>query len=373
MADTIRVGVVGAHAERGWARSVHLPALAGLDDYSVVAVASTSRDSAEAAARAWSAPLAFDDPYELMHHPQVDLVTIAVQLPRRDGLIDATIRARKHVYSEWPVAIDAVTATGYRDAAAVAGVRSAVGLQSRHHPAVRFVADLLRHDRIGQLLSASLTYSLPAPDTTAQRYVDLFDKAKGVNHLTIVGGHALNMLCWMAGEFAEVSAIMATRITPVTVTETGQSIAVTSPDQIAVSGVLHCGAVGSAHFMTGGPAGEGFRIEFHGRAGRLTLVATDASLVAPQFAVHLNQGDGREPVPVPDRYLTSPPAESPVVANVRRIYRDLAEAIRSGAPVEPDLTDAVRTHRLLDAIRRSAETGSHQAVASAGEGRHDQT
>jgi predicted dehydrogenase len=361
VADTIRVGVVGAHAVRGWARGVHLPALTGLDDYSVVAVASTSRDSAEAAARTWSAPLAFDDPYELMHHPEVDLVTIAVQLPRRDGLIDGAIRAGKHVYSEWPVAIDAVTATGYRDAATAASVRSAVGLQSRHHPAVRFVADLLRHDHIGQLLSASLTYSLPAPDTTAQRYVDLFDNTKGVNHLTIVGGHALNMFCSMAGEFAEVSATTATRITPVTVAETGHSIAVTSPDQIAVSGVLYSGAVGSAHFMTGGPAGEGFRMEFHGRAGRLTLVATDVSLVAPQFAVYLDQGDGREPVPVPDRYLAGSPGESPVVANVRRIYRDLAEAIRSGGAVEPDLTDAVRTHRLLDAIRLSAETGSRQS------------
>lgn len=362
MADTIRVGVVGAHAERGWGRWVHLPALAELDDYTVTAVASTSQQSADAAARAWGAPLAFGDAHELMNHPDVDLVTIAVQLPRRDGLIDAAIRAGKHVYSEWPVAIDAATAAAHRDTAAAAGVRSAVGLQSRHHPAVRFGADLLAEGRIGQLLSAALTYSLPAPETASERYTDLFDREKGVNHLTIVGGHSLNMFCFMAGEFTEVSATMATRISPIMIAETGRRVDVTSPDQIAVSGTLRSGAVASAHIMTGGPVGEGFRMDFHGRQGRLVLVSTDASLVAPQFDVFLDEGDGRRSVVIPDRYTSTPTADGPAVANVRQVYRDLAESIRGGSGTGPDLTTAVRVHQLLDAIGRAAETGTRQSV-----------
>ena len=362
MADTIRIGVVGAHAERGWGRWVHLPALARLDDYTVTAVASTSRESADAAARAWGAPLAFSDARELMNHPEVDLVTIAVQLPRRDGLIDAAIRAGKHVYSEWPVAIDAATAAGYRDAATAAGVRSAVGLQGRHHPAVRFAADLLAEGRIGKLLSASLTYSLPAPETASERYADLYDREKGVNHLTIVGGHSLSMFCFMAGDFTEVSATMATRISPIRITETGRSVDITSPDQIAVSGTLGSGAVGSAHIMTGGPAGEGFRMEFHGRAGRLVLVSRDASLVAPQFDVILDEGDARRSLEIPDRYTSTSDAAGPAVANVRQVYRDLAVSIRGGTATGPDLTTAVRTHQLLDGIRRSAEAENRQMV-----------
>ncbi|MGC4892192.1 Gfo/Idh/MocA family protein [Micromonospora sp. DT31] len=362
MTDTIRIGVVGAHSERGWGRWVHLPALTGLDDYTLTAVASTSQESADAAAHAWGASLAFGDAHELLNHPDVDLVTIAVQLPRREGLIDGAIRAGKHVYSEWPVALDAATAAGYRDAAVAAGVQSAVGLQSRHHPAVRFVADLLEEDSIGDLLSASLTYSLPAPETASERYADLFDAEKGVNHLTIVGGHSLNMFCQMAGAFTEVSATMATRISPVTILETGHQVTVTSPDQIAVSGSLESGAVGSAQIMTGGPAGEGFRIAFHGRRGRLVLASRDASLVAPQLDVTLDEGDGAAPLPVPDRYQTPSAAEGPVVANVRQVYRDLAESIRGGTATGPDLTTAVQTHRLLDAIKRSVETGNRQPV-----------
>jgi predicted dehydrogenase len=323
---------------------VHLPALVGLDDYALTAVASTGQESADAAARTWKASLAFGDAHELMNHPEVDLVTIAVQLPRRDGLIDAA------------------TAAGYRDAAAAAGVRSAVGLQSRHHPAVRFAADLLAEGRIGQLLSASLTYSLPAPETTAQRYVDLFDREKGVNHLTIVGGHSLNMFCFIVGDFTEVSAIVATRISPIRIAETGHSVDVTSPDQIAVFGALLSGAVGSAHIMTGGPVGEGFRLDFHGRAGRLVLVSTDASLVAPQFEVFLDEGNGRRCVVIPDRYQRTSAADGPAVANVRQVYRDLADSIRTGTAMGPDLTTAVRTHQLLDAVRRSAETGRRQPV-----------
>lgn len=35
MADRIRVGVVGAPAERGRARGIHLPALSALDDFEI--------------------------------------------------------------------------------------------------------------------------------------------------------------------------------------------------------------------------------------------------------------------------------------------------------------------------------------------------
>src|SRR5690242_2595703 len=48
MADRIR-GVVGAHAEQGRGRNIHLPALRALNDFQVTAVAGTTSASARAA------------------------------------------------------------------------------------------------------------------------------------------------------------------------------------------------------------------------------------------------------------------------------------------------------------------------------------
>ncbi|WP_067479061.1 Gfo/Idh/MocA family protein [Actinomadura hibisca] len=364
MADRIRVGVVGASAERGWGRAVHLPALSARPDYEITAVAGTGMESARAAARVWGARHAFDDPHALMACPDVDLVVIAVQLTRRDGLVEAAIAAGKHVYCEWPLALSAASAERFRASAEEAGVRHAVGLQSRHHPAIRRLRELLADGTIGDVLSASLTYSLAAPEAWPQRYSALFDRTKGVNHLAVVGGHSLDMFCSAVGGFTELSATLATRITRVTVEETGEPIEVTSPDQIVLGGSLESGAAASAHFMTGGPAGQGFRIEVHGRTGRLVLRASDDSLVGPEFTLHHHTGSEPPAVlPVPDRHRPILPGAPVAVGNVHQVYTDLARAIRTGEPIEPDFSTAVRTHRLLDAVKKAAETGERQRLA----------
>ncbi|KQV98914.1 Gfo/Idh/MocA family oxidoreductase [Streptomyces sp. Root369] len=358
MADRIRVGVVGAHAERGWGRHIHLPALRALNDFQVTAVAGTTAASARAAAEVWGAQRSYDDARALMADPDVDLVTVAVQLPSRDGLVEAAIAAGRHVYSEWPLAPDAATAERFESAARAAGVRHAVGLQSRHHPEVRLLREMLAQGLIGEVLSASLLYSLATPEVWSTRYAALFDETKGVNHLAVVGGHSLDMFQYAVGEFTEVSATLATRIDRITMEETGEPIEVTSPDQIVLGGLLESGAAASAHFMTGGPRGDGFRIEVHGRTGRLVLVSSDDSLVGPRFTLTHAPANGS-----PARELAVSDAHRPLlgtpsaVSNVAQVYTDLARAIRTGDDFGPDFTTAVRVHRLLDAVRSSAGSG----------------
>ena len=360
--DAIKVGIVGAHAARGWGRAVHLPALSVLRDYEITAVAGTSRESARAAADVWGAAHAFDDPFALMAHPNVDLVVIAVQLPNRDGLVDAAIAAGKHVYCEWPLALTAASADAFRAQAEAAGVRHAVGLQSRNHPAIRHLRDLVADGRVGDVLSTTLSYSLSAPDVWSQRYAALFDATKGVNHLAVVAGHSLDMFRSAVGDFIELSATLATRITSVTIEETAERIEVTSPDQIVVGGVLESGAAASAHFMTGGPAGDGFRIEIHGRAGRLVLSAADESLVGPEFTLY-GSGSAGTPVPLPVPTRRRLPDAPVAVGNVADVYTELAHGIRTGHPVTPDFGTAVATHRLLGAIRQAAITGTRQHLS----------
>jgi predicted dehydrogenase len=212
------------------------------------------------------------------------------------------------------------------------------------------------------VLSTSLGYSLAAPEVWSQRYAALFDHTKGVNHVAVVGGHSLDMHRSVVGDFAEVSATLTTRFRQVTLRETGRSIEVASPDQILVAGLLESGAAASAHFMTGGPRGDGFRIEVHGRAGRLVLRATDDSLVGPEFVLTHARANGapHEELAPPTAYLPALAGMPSPVSNVHRVYADLARSIRTGEPFKPDFGTAVRTHRLLDAIKRSAETGERQ-------------
>ena len=47
---TLRVGIIGANAERGWARESHVPAVQHLDGLELAAVANKGQEAADAAA-----------------------------------------------------------------------------------------------------------------------------------------------------------------------------------------------------------------------------------------------------------------------------------------------------------------------------------
>lgn len=358
----MQVGVIGASVERGWARTAHLPALGALPDLEVSAVASTNAARADEAARHWDVPHAFDDARKLIAHPDVDLVTIAVPLPRRDGLVEAAIAAGKHVYCEWPLASDADAAARLHDRATEAGVQHAVGLQSRHHPAIRYLRDLIADGWLGDVLSASMTFSVSTPFVWPRRYAVLFETG-AVNHLLMVGGHAIDLFRYGVGDFAELSATLTTRIRHVMLAGTSDRVEVTTPDQIAVTGILRSGAMASVHLAVGGPRGAGYRLEILGTAGRLLLRSADDSLVGPQLSLFVGHGrDDYTLQPVPDRYLPSL-ADAPVaVRNVGQVYAGLAEAIRTGTPVEPDFATGTAMLRVLDAVAESAATGRRQQL-----------
>src|SRR5438552_1306014 len=77
----IRVGIVGASANRGFASIAHIPALRALPEFEIVAVCTASQQSAEASARHYGVALAFSDPQKLARHYDVDLVTVSVKVP----------------------------------------------------------------------------------------------------------------------------------------------------------------------------------------------------------------------------------------------------------------------------------------------------
>src|SRR5947208_16538041 len=71
-------------------------------------------------------------------------------------------------------------------------------------------------------------------------------RANGANVLTITGGHAIDALCAVLGEFAEVSARVSTQI-PEWRSLEGTPVPVDSPDSINVIGRLASGAEVSVH------------------------------------------------------------------------------------------------------------------------------
>ena len=55
----LRVGIIGANAEGGWAREGHVPAVQGLAGLEFVAGATNSLKTADASAKAFGVPAAY--------------------------------------------------------------------------------------------------------------------------------------------------------------------------------------------------------------------------------------------------------------------------------------------------------------------------
>src|SRR3981081_3521500 len=117
--------------------------------------------------------------------------------------------------------------------AAKLGVRTVVGLQARQAPAIEFVQQLLRDGYVGEVLSTTMVgLSIPG-DGVVQPNSYMLDKTNGANLLTVPVGHSLDILNYVLGEFADLSAGSAVRRPLITIDETGEQIVKTAADQNA--------------------------------------------------------------------------------------------------------------------------------------------
>ena len=66
MMKTLRVGIIGANAEGGWAREGHVPAVQGLAGMEFAAVATNSQKTADASAKAFGVPMAYGSGMDLI-------------------------------------------------------------------------------------------------------------------------------------------------------------------------------------------------------------------------------------------------------------------------------------------------------------------
>src|SRR5207244_3148040 len=153
----IRVGIIGANPDRGWAAQAHIPALRSLpDDFEITALSTSRRDSADAASRRFGVALAFDNHHDLVNNADVDVVVITVKVPRHFELATAALAAGKAVYCEWPLGNGLQEAENLAALAKKKAVLAVAGLQARSAPSVAYVRDLIRQGYVGEVLSTTL-------------------------------------------------------------------------------------------------------------------------------------------------------------------------------------------------------------------------
>ena len=360
----IRVGIIGANPDRGWAAQAHIPALKSLsDDFEITALSKSRRESADAAGKLFGVPLAFDNHQELVNSSAVDVVAVTVKVPYHLELATAALDAGKAVYCEWPLGNGLQEAETLAALAQKKGVLAVAGLQARSAPSVAYVRDLITQGYVGEVLSTTLIGSGMGWGPTVEPYnAYLNDKKNGATMLSIALGHAADALCHCLVEVRELSATMTVRRQSFTIAGTGEPKSLTTEDQVGVSGVLEGGAAFSIHYRGGVSRGANLLWEINGTEGDLQLTAAGGQAQIFELTVRGGKGaqSSLEVLPVPEQYRWSP-LQGPGT-NVAQAYARFARDYREGTHLSPTFDDAVTRHRMLSAIETAATTGERQAL-----------
>jgi predicted dehydrogenase len=357
--ETLRVGVIGANADRGWARESHVPAVHHLDGLELAAIANRSEPSAVAAAEAFGAPRAYGDPAELIADPDVDVVAITTTVPTHRDLVLAALRAGRHVYVEWPLAASRSDAESLASAAQAAGVHLALGLQGRMNPAAVRARTLVRGGAVGRILSASMySCGVGFGPSIPEGYVHLEDPATGMNITTITVGHAFDFAIHLCGALTSVSALTTVQHPSVEVVGAENPLSRTIPEHVLAHGRLADGGAFSARVFGGRAEHAGFRLEIIGTAA--TLVLTGDGRRGFQAGTLTLEVDG-EPVEVATQEAGALP---PAAVNVAGLYAALRDDITRHTRNAPSADDGVRLHQLIDDLLAAGRDGTrHVPVA----------
>jgi len=359
---TLGVGIIGVSPVRGWAATAHIPALRALPSYEIRALSAHNAESARAAGEAFGVSAVFSDHEQLVTQPDIDLVAVTVKVQHHRALVSAALAAGKAVYCEWPLGRDLEDTRAMAALAAEHGVRTVVGLQARQAPAIAFVRQLLSDGYVGEVLSTTMVgLSIPG-DAVGQPNAYMLDKANGANLLTIPVGHSLDILNYVLGEFAELSAVSDLRRPLITIEETGRRVVKTAADQIAVIGTLTSGATASIHVREAVAGGTGFLWEING-SDRTLRITADAA-VPGIFPMTVAGAQGRNepaelavPTALTQKWPMLASLEGAPAFNVGRAYAAFATDIANGTHTVPDFADDVRRHEVIAAIERSAASG----------------
>ncbi len=320
----MRLGIVStAHINR-----LVIPGAHASDKVELVAVASREQSRAEEYARQWDIERAYGSYEALLGDPDVDAVYISLPNTMHCEWSIRAVEAGKHVICEKPLSRHPDDVERAFDAAERSGRLLTEAFMYRHNPQTTRLEELVRGGAIGELrvVRSAFSYSLYDAENIRLR-------------TDVEGGSLMDVGCYCVS---------------------GSRLIAGEPE--SVFGQAYVGPTGTDWVFAGAMrfAGDVFAQFDCGTAlpdrDELEVVGTEGSLFLD------DPWHCRAPVIELRREGKVEQIELDPVDSYRLEMENLADAIRGEAPLLLGRDDAVAQARTLEALHRSAETGSAVAL-----------
>jgi predicted dehydrogenase len=284
----------------------------------------------------------------ILDDDSVEAVLVLTPANTHLEIATACARAGKHVLLEKPIEITTARAEELVATCRAAGVTLGIVLQHRFRPVGLRIAELLASGELGAIVGCSTVIRLWRP----QGYYDEPGRGSfardGGGVLISQGIHTLDLMLSLAGPIAEVAGYATT--TPVHRMET--------EDTVCAAARFANGALGTIDATTAAYPGFAERIDLTCEKGTASLVGTSLSVrfqdgrAIDMEPDHSAGGTGADPMAFPHDYH-------------RAVTADFVEAIRSGRPPKVTGEEALKVHRLIDALIETGRRGVPVEVAGA--------
>jgi predicted dehydrogenase len=336
----MRIAIIGL----GMASAPHAQSLIDLQERLEVACAYSPTASRRAAfAETWKLPVT-DDLDGLFEDPAIDAVLILTPPNSHLELVQRAAEAGKHILLEKPLDISIERATALVEIAEAKGVKLGTVLQHRFRPISLALLQLVADGRLGELVGASAKLSNWRP----QSYYDQPGRGTrardGGGVLLTQGIHTLDLLISVAGLPVEATAYATT--TPVHRMET---------EDLVAGAVRFASALGTVSATTCAYPGIPDTIEIIGTKGT-------ARIEGARLFANLHDSTTIE---LDDGQLGGGAGADPMAfshAHHRAVIEDFIDSVEQDRQPRVSGREALKVHRLIEALLRSAETGHRVTV-----------
>lgn len=305
MAEKLRVGIISAN----WGALAHLPAWRTLDSVAVTAMCTSRKETAEAAAERFGIERPFWDFEAMCADPDIDIVDVGTSPVQRERMVEAAIKAGKHVLNQLPFAASLegarkLVSLQHRSGVKGAGASSVVGL-----PHAALMKEMIEGGYVGDIFQVQCLWQL---NFFLEIYPGFsytwFSKAgNGTSVTRNMGSHLLHLMRHLFGPIGSVVGRMETQLSQSALPEGGMIDLETNDTCHAMLNFVS-GAMGTLATSWTAADTPGFSLDVLGSKGRLRLEAMRYPSIdtAKLYAAKSKLGfaPALEEVPVPERFFT---------------------------------------------------------------------
>lgn len=329
------------------ARIFHLPILAELPEFELIAVAEPEPGGRTLAREKAPAARIVEDWREALGDPRIEAVVICLPSAMHADVACAAFAQGKHVYLEKPVATTLEDGRRVRDAWRASGAVGMAGFDQRFEPAIAALKRELRAGTVGRPSGARLAMGSGRRDAPEWKR----SRATGGGVLLDLGSHMVDLARFvLEDEVREVSATVASVLS--------------EDDTAAFTMALAGGTLAQAWVTLAGITES--RFEVVGERGMLVADRYAGTLrrvpLEPPWSRPARARAGIGRMTSASRALLAVARPLALGATYRTALEAFGTAVAAGGAASPDIEDGFRSLAAVVAAEEAARTGRRTAV-----------